>query len=227
MRLTPATSGRPPMLFWDRPRIGCSALKQPSGASKPAQASDDDGASSDDLPALPSHKQRSSCLALPSLWHGPTAGSRGNSPSWCEESRSRQGSMLPLDHIIALVYAPRVHDFIQAVHQGLCTGIDRTLIFSLISTTGRTYYFSARCQSELQAWVLTLSRLLRSLGSLCRVRSARALVARRMQVRVECLAESFGVSVGEAWMVALRRTALSLHRSFEEYEGRCYTCIKP
>merc|ERR1711924_390419 len=105
--------------------------------------------------------------------------------------------------------------------------VDRARLFSLWTKKGRGFDFMARSTADCQAWVLTLGRALQAQGAFARVRTQRAFAVRLLQVRIEMQAEIFRLSVGELWMIALRRSAEARRIRFREYQGKIGTCIAP
>lgn len=132
--------------------------------------------------------------------------------------------VLPLDVITALVYAPtRLASAAPAVLSA--PSIDRARLFCLWTSNGRGFDFMARSISDCRAWVLTLGRILRARGVYARVRTRRAFVRQLVRARIEKQAEAYRMSVGEVWMIALRRAAEALGRPFQEYQGHAGVCI--
>lgn len=170
----------------------------------------------------------------PSLsWERPSPvadPARAQAPEDCKPTRATRvktkwrNNELPLDRVVALVYAPLAPIAAGAAKDKL---LDRALSFSLLTRDGRSHSFVAGRTSDVRAWVLSLGRILCARGALCRTNSVRSFVLRRVQVRIEALSASFGMSVGQVWMVALRRSALSLRKPHREYRGKLGTCIAP
>lgn len=144
-------------------------------------------------------------------------------PSKAEsEAQQWRGKALPLNRVVLLVYAPPRSSVGVADADAL---VDQTLLFSLLTLSGRTFCFAARNHADLRAWVLSLSRVLRARGGFCRTRTPLELVVRLVQVRVEAQAQAFGLSAGQVWMIALRRAAGDLGLPLHEYSGKQGTCI--
>ena len=127
--------------------------------------------------------------------------------------------ILPLEHVVGVTYGtPPGPEISRAI--GLNVLRSRTLLFGLV-TRARTYYFISQSDFECRCWVLTLGRLLGPCaGGMARVKTPRGYVLARMRARVDIFATETGVSRGEIWMQALRRTASERDLNFNLRAGR-------